>query len=264
MSTIQRLRRAMRKPVFAPFRAATGWLGSHVGPHLAPRDPDFPHERVRPRATYAPWRADREFARAYETIRGHTLVDVYRCHELWALVAETARRHPDADVLEVGVWRGGTGCLLGERCRSLGLNAQVWLCDTFSGVVKTSERDTAYIGGEHADTSAAMVRALASRMGLSNVGVLEGIFPDATGERIEDRRFQLCHIDVDVYLSARDVLDWMWPRLVQGGVVVFDDYGFRGCEGVTRCVEEQRDQPDRVTVHNLNGHAVVIKLRSTV
>jgi O-methyltransferase len=28
------------------------------------------------------------------------------------------------------------------------------------------------------------------------------------------------------------------PRLVRGAVVVFDDYGFYGCEGVTRMVDE--------------------------
>jgi len=65
---------------------------------------------------------------------------------------------------------------------------------------------------------------------------------------------------VDVYQSAKDVFDWAWPRLARGGIVVFDDYGFRSCEGATRLVEEQRGHPDRVTLHNLNGHAVVVKV----
>ena len=48
-------------------------------------------------------------------------------------------------------------------------------------------------------------------------------------------------------------------RLVLGGIVVYDDYGFQGCEGITRFVEEQRGLPDRLLLHNLNGHAIIVK-----
>ena len=51
----------------------------------------------------------------------------------------------------------------------------------------------------------------------------------------------------------------MWPRLAPGGVVVFDDYGFPACPGVTRFVDEQRLLDDRLVVHNLNGHGIVVK-----
>ena len=32
----------------------------------------------------------------------------------------------------------------------------------------------------------------------------------------------LCHIDVDVYQSARDTVEWVEPRLTSGGAIVFD------------------------------------------
>jgi O-methyltransferase len=54
-------------------------------------------------------------------------------------------------------------------------------------------------------------------------------------------------------------VEWVWPRLVAGGMIVYDDYGFRGCEGVTQFVNEQRSKPDRLIFHNLNGHAIAIK-----
>jgi hypothetical protein len=40
------------------------------------------------------------------------------------------------------------------------------------------------------------------------------------GVRIAGKTFRLCHCDVDVYESAKGVLDWVWPRLSPGGVVV--------------------------------------------
>ncbi len=43
-------------------------------------------------------------------------------------------------------------------------------------------------------------------------------------------------------------------------MVVFDDYGFFGCEGVTQAVDELVAQREDVTfIYNLNGHAVLIK-----
>lgn len=98
-------------------------------------------------------------------------------------------------------------------------------------------------------------------MGLNNVEILEGIFPDETGRRTADHKFRFCHIDVDVYNSAKDTLAFIWDKIIPGGIVVYDDYGFQGCEGITKYVEEQIPLKDRLILHNLNGHAVVIKLR---
>jgi O-methyltransferase len=42
-------------------------------------------------------------------------------------------------------------------------------------------------------------------------------------------------------------------------VAVFDDYGFPACPGVTRFVDEQRCRKDRLVLHNLNGHGIVVK-----
>ena len=89
--------------------------------------------------------------------------------------------------------------------------------------------------------------------------LLQGIFPDDTAAAIAAERFRLCHCDVDVYRSAKDVFDWVWPRLASGGVVVFDDYGFPACPGVTKFVDEQRLLDDRLVLHNLNGHGIVVK-----
>ena len=221
-------------------------------------DPAFPQSVNIPAATYAPWLADAEFQRVYDAVRRNTLVDVYRCHELWVLATRLART--SGDVLEVGTWRGGTGCLMAAACALTAPEKRVFLCDTFAGVVKAGEKDTLYKGGEHSDASSDHVVALTDQLNLTNVEILRGIFPDDTAGEVADRRFALCHIDVDVYASARAVFEWVSPRLSRHGVVVFDDYGFRGCEGVTRLVNELAVTSDWFTSFNLNGHAVMLKL----
>jgi O-methyltransferase len=215
------------------------------------------HAMAYPVSTYAPWQSDPEFRRVFDAVRRNTLVDVWRCHELWGLVGELVEV-PGA-ILEVGVWRGGSGALLASRAASLGITDRVYLCDTWEGVVKTGPADIYYHDGKHDDTSRATVERLIASMGLTNVSLLQGIFPDDTAGEVAEDRFRFVHIDVDVYQSAKDVFAWAWPRLSDGGIVVFDDYGCPATPGVTSFVNEQRGLPDRLLLHNLNGHGIVVK-----
>ena len=246
-NTVQRVKRAIQVGVSK--------LGYRI---VSLPKPGSEYSAAVPMATYAPWNVDAEFQAVYKVIPGNTLVDIYRCWELWKLVEQTA--HRDGAIIEVGVWRGGTGGLLARRSALCGRRDPVYLCDTFEGVVKAGARDTRYHGGEHADTSVIEVERVLAAVEVANVRILKGIFPDHTAHLIPaNERFRFCHIDVDVYQSANDVMAWVWPRLVPGGIVVFDDYGFRACRGVTDLVNEMSQQ-DRLVLHNLNGHAVAVKI----
>lgn len=216
-----------------------------------------------PSANYTPWEADESFLQIYNQIRNNTLVDIYRCYELWQLIKKSHSLDPAAAILEVGVWRGGTAGVMAQQLNNVNSTATLYLADTFSGVAKAGAHDSFYTGGEHSDTSQQLVEdVLKNKSGYAHYKILKGIFPEDTASQISaDERFGLCHIDVDVYDSAKDILEWVWGKLIVGGVVVFDDYGFHSCTGVTKLVEEYRDRPDRQIIHNLNGHAVMIKIK---
>src|SRR5262249_47471175 len=139
----------------------------------------------------------------------------------------------------------------------------LYLCDTFTGVPKAGEKDQTYTGGEHADTSVDHVTALLERCGVSNFQILTGIFPDETASALPaDVQFSFVHIDVDVYRSGKDVLEYVWDRMPVGGVVIFDDYGFPTANGITILVNEYRAANDRIILHNLNGHGIMVKTHS--
>jgi O-methyltransferase len=224
----------------------------------APKSTRNEHEPILSLAGYSPWNLDSAFSASYGQCRDNTLVDLYRCYEIWSASAESAKLDK-GDMLEVGVWRGGTGALIAAQAARLVPSAQVFLCDTFTGVVKTGSQDTIYKDGMHSDTSVEMVREFLDGVGLKNATLLQGTFPEQTGDKIRERSFRFCHIDVDVYQSSKDVCEWVWPRLESGGIVVFDDYGMRGTEGVTRFVNEWRSRKDLAFIYNLNGHALFIK-----
>jgi O-methyltransferase len=233
--------------------------GVHVRymPRLISKGPAY--EVVLPNATYSPWNLDKAFIAAYSQIKDATLVDKYRCFELWRLVEQCAKLEGGA-LIEVGVWRGGTAALIATQARNLGLRDKVYACDTFSGVVKAGDEDPDYVGGEHADTSQRSVEELFyDTLNLGNIEVLTGIFPEETGGQVENLEFRFCHIDVDVYQSAKDVTEWIWERLVPGGMIVYDDYGWDTTPGIARYVDAQLPFNDRIVLHNLNGHAIVIK-----
>jgi O-methyltransferase len=213
------------------------------------------HRRILPYATLAPWLNDSSFLSIYEKVKGYTLVDIYRCYELWILAKQSAK--VDGAILEVGVWRGGTGAILAEAIKSS--DKKIFLADTFKGVVKAGVNDTAYKGGEHSDTSVSLVSDLISTLSLKNVQLLEGIFPEQTHHLIT-HNISMLHCDVDVYSSSKDIVEWCLPRMPVGAILVFDDYGFYGCEGVTTFCDELKMRNDLIFTHNLNGHAVFFKI----
>jgi hypothetical protein len=238
----------------APAAAAAAADAAPTAPAEPTRPNQLQYSAVKPIANYSPWLSDPDFLGTLQATQGSTLVDLYRLWELWCLVDEV-RDLPGA-ILEVGVWRGGTGALMARRAGK----TPVVLCDTFTGVVKAGAQDQHYQGGEHADASIDQVQALLRTVApAADVRILVGIFPEQTGAQVAGQQFKLVHIDVDVYESARDVLDFVWPHMPAGGVVVYDDYGFSTCTGIALHVDEQRGKPDRLVVHNLNGHALLIK-----
>lgn len=221
----------------------------------------FSYDTNIPRANFAPWDNDIEFQNVYNIIQNNTLVDIYRCYELWKLVSEASKLHTNLNILEVGVWRGGTAGIMAKKLEIVSKQGKIYLADTFEGVVKTSELDNYYSGKEHNDTSIEVVESLLSNIGVHNYKILQGIFPDDTAKSINnDIIFGICHIDVDIYLSAKDILNWVWDKLAVGGIIVFDDYGFHTCNGITKLVEEQRAYSDRIVIHNLNGHGILFKI----
>jgi O-methyltransferase len=51
----------------------------------------------------------------------------------------------------------------------------------------------------------------------------------------DERRYRFVHVDVDLYQPTKAGLEYFWPRLVPGGIMVCDDYNWGGAK---RAVEE--------------------------
>lgn len=207
-------------------------------------------------ATYSPWHTDPVFQAVFTAVGDHTLLDEMRLHELWQLADQVG--HLDGDGIEVGCWRGGAGAMVAARLAERRPGTAMVLCDTFSGVVKAGDRDRVYQGGEHGDATEDDVHLVAERLGVTDLEILRGVFPDDTGDAVADRTFKFAHIDLDVYEGVRDSFYWLLPRLVPGAIVVFDDYGSATTDGVRSFIDELHGNPAVAVVRNLNGQATAV------
>lgn len=89
---------------------------------------------------------------------------------------------------------------------------------------------TCSVAGRQPAATAAGVTLCTSTAAFFDPAYARAEHADATEETVH-------RLIVDVYQSAKDIVEWAMPRLTRGGVVVFDDYGFRNCEGVTTLVK---------------------------
>lgn len=51
-------------------------------------------------------------------------------------------------------------------------------------------------------------------------------------------RISLMHFDCDMYKPTPNALELMWPLVIPGGVVLFDEYGIRPWQGESNAVDE--------------------------
>ena len=93
----------------------------------------------------------------------------------------------------------------------------------------------------------------------SNVHLRRGWIPERFGE-IANLTFCFVHIDVDLYQPTKDSVDFFFPRLEKGGMLICDDYGFTTCPGARAAMDEYfENRPERI-VELPTGQGLVFKL----
>jgi O-methyltransferase len=152
-------------------------------------------------------------------------------------IARTQSRLP-GDMAEVGVFEGATARLI---CEAKG-ERSLHLFDTFSGLPPDSPRDAGvHRLHQYACSRHSVEHYLAA---FDNVFIHEGRFPDSA-QGLPERKYSFVHLDVDLYESTRDCLEYFYGRLLPGGAIISHDYSM--LEGVKNAVDEfLADKPERL------------------
>lgn len=147
------------------------------------------------------------------------------------LVANTrlASTTPPGAFAEVGVYRGGSAALLYQVAQMQ--RRSLYLFDTFTGTPYSIDGlDKHKVDAEFAAPGAeAQIRAQ-----LPDAKLYVGIYPDTHPIAMPPLAF--VHCDCDQYDSYIAVIERMWPLVVPGGILLFDDYPYLA--GAKRAVEE--------------------------
>jgi O-methyltransferase len=185
------------------------------------------------RPLFSPWLGQGEFRRYYDIAAPKTLVSADRCYVLYTLLRQAI--HVKGEVWECGVYKGGTAAMIAAVLEDNCPSKRLHLFDTFEGMPETDAEKDRHGKSDFSDTT---LEAVTSYIRHDDLCVIhKGLIPD-TFSGLESAQIAFAHIDVDIYKSIMDCLQFIWPRLSFGGFVIFDDYGFPSCPGARAAVDE--------------------------
>jgi O-methyltransferase len=213
------------------------------------------------REVFQPWHHDPDIGdlmHHLEVCGSMSLVDWDR---MWTLKWASLQTLPlPGEVWELGVYRGGSALLMKRLIEKYGpgpdQEVALRLFDSFEGLPATAEGIDLHHKGDFGDTSLEEVQAL---VGVETfIDYRKGWIPQGF-IGLEDSRVRFAHIDLDIYRPILDTLEFVYPRLARGGVIVFDDYGFDSCPGARQAVDEFCSDKREPPLSLPTGQAILVK-----
>jgi O-methyltransferase len=261
---ISRLPRPLRYPALL-LRNILSLLHLMPRPKPPPR-PDYVYESDGLATVYfSPFLSDPDWSRAYEEMARDWYPDQPGLDIRWRMWLLTSvalqARELSGDFAEFGVYRAGCARMILQTV-GLPTGRRFHLFDTFAGIpdheLTDREHDEGY-AGRLTDTSVELVEQRLARWRDRLVFHVGDVFE--TIPRVEIGELSLVHMDLNASAPTRVALEYSYPRLVSGGTIVFDDYGWNPGS------YEQRDVIDRFCrglPENLiplpSGQALLVKL----
>jgi O-methyltransferase len=197
---------------------------------------------------------DEDAKRIIGAVREYTMTDRDKLFALIQATRYVSRHRIPGDIVECGVWRGGSMQAAAHALLAEGdTERDLYLFDTYEGMPPPSEHDVRRGDGRTAaelleaqpreDSKVWAVATLEDVRGgfagvpypQERVHFVKGLVEDTTPGGAPDQ-IAILRLDTDWYESTRHELEHLYPRLSSGGVLLLDDYGY--WEGARRAVDE--------------------------
>ena len=184
--------------------------------------------------------------------------DKVRFFNFWFQAEKIKKDGIKGHFAELGVYKGETAKIL----HNLDTNRKLYLFDSFTGFEpkdlegETGEAAT-YKQKDFADTSLEKVEKYID--GNKNIIYRNGHFPK-TAKGLEKEIFSLVNIDADLYNPTKDGLEFFYPRLAPGGVIIVHDYNHKW-EKLMKAVDDfVKTIPETlVEIPDLYGSVMIVK-----
>jgi hypothetical protein len=210
------------------------------------------------------WWYDHDFEQAWRGFHGNrrniTKDRYYNLFNLAKLVKDVP-----GDIAECGVMQGHGSFLMLRAHYPVGFDQEkaskhLHGFDSFEGLSEPGKEDQSGHGWSKHDL------ATPSSVPYNN---LWGCFPDrftlypgwipTRFKDVADKTFSMVHIDVDLADPTRESLEFFWPRLNSGGIVVCDDYGSARCPGAKKVMDGFAASVGKLVVRLSTGQAFIQK-----
>jgi len=170
--------------------------------------------------------------------------------------------HVTGDIAECGVFRGGTLVPMAVHLKQAAPHKHLFGFDSFQGFDNSIMLDISMdappepykrVGG-WSETSGSRVLSKLHRFRADNVTLIPGYFRDSL-PRCADRRFSFVHLDVGIYYSYRECLEFFYPRLSSEGIILVNDYDDPPWPGCNRAVDEFLiDKPEKLQFIEIDNY----------
>lgn len=180
---------------------------------------------------------------------------------LWSMARSAARL--EGSTAECGVYNGSSSWLICEEFQgNPGWKHHMY--DSYEGLSEPEtedlpEQERTFKWAKH-DLAVGLERVQRNMEKFGdNVEFHPGWIPTAF-PKASDESFAFVHVDVDLYQPTMDSIAWFYDRLVPGGILLCDDYGYESCPGAYRAFNEfVADKPERSVVHLTTGQGYIVK-----
>ena len=226
-------------------------------PRPAPAEPSAVAQKQAPqkqaaKASQFPADYDDEAKDIIRAVKPYTMTSPERLNAFVLATRHIVRHGIPGDVVECGVWRGGSMQACARTLLSLGETGRdLYLFDTYEGMTPPTAEDLRRDGRPAQELLDAQgkdrpIWAVASledvQAGFEQVpypkdrvhyvrGKVEDTVPGQAPEQIS-----ILRLDTDWYASTKHELQHLYGRLVSGGVLLIDDYGY--WQGSRKAVDE--------------------------
>lgn len=174
-------------------------------------------------------------------------------YSLFKAIQYIVEKEIPGDIVECGVWRGGSMLLASKALSFFGDQSRnIYLYDTFTGMTRPGDEDLDWDGTGYQDIWD-KIHAKNSMMGfgggLEDVkrNVLSKGYPEEkfvfvkgdvenTIPKTVPKKIALLRLDTDWHDSTYHELVHLYPLLSVGGILIIDDYGW--CQGARKATDK--------------------------
>ena len=142
----------------------------------------------------------------------------------------TSIKNIEGDILECGVFKGFSSLLLRTIDNKLSSSNKnnFFLIDSFEGLSEILDEDKPanknIYQSKKGDLKSSIENVETLFKYFDNVNILKGWIPEIFDILDESNKYKFVHIDVDLYQPTYDTLNYIYDKVVLGGMIITDDY----------------------------------------